>query len=275
MVAHDKRVLILCKTYPSPSATYAETSCVAGVDEGGNFVRLFPVPFRLIASDKQFKKWQWISAKMEKSRNDQRHESHKLYVDTIHCHDEPLPTNNNWEARRLVLDKLLVYSDFAALNADRESRGVTLALLRPARILGLDISPAGSPEWTEEEKAKLVSLQRQAELFDDTDMRSVAQLRKLPFDFHYRYACDTPQGTVTYKHKIVDWEVGALYWKVHRSHGKDWEQPFRHMLEAKLPADDLLFLLGTIHRFPDQWLIVSLIYPPRQQPVPEPQQTLF
>ena len=29
------RILILCKTYPSPSAKYAETSCVAGMDEEG------------------------------------------------------------------------------------------------------------------------------------------------------------------------------------------------------------------------------------------------
>jgi hypothetical protein len=212
---------------------------------------------------------------MEKSRNDKRPESHKLYVDTIHCHDGPLPTDNYWQARRLVLDKLPVYTDFAALDADRETRGVSLALLRPAHILGLDITPAGSPEWTEEEKAKLVSLQHQAELFDDTDMGSVAQLRKLPYDFHYRYACDTPLGQVTYKHKIVDWEIGALYWNVHRAHGNEWEQYFRNKLESELPAGDLMFLLGTIHRFPDQWLIVSLIYPPRQRPVPEPQGTLF
>jgi hypothetical protein len=30
-----------------------------------------------------------------------------------------------------------------------------------------------------------------------------------------------------------------------------------------LPELDLMFLMGTIHRFPNQWLIVSLIYPPK------------
>ena len=275
MASHERRVLILCKTYPSPSAKYAETSCVAGMDSDGKLIRLYPVPFRLIGDDKQFKKWQWITARLEKSKNDHRLESHKLYVDTISCDEVELPTDNYWLARRPWLDKLPVFGDFAALEEARQTQGTTLALLRPACIMKLEITPVACPTWTEEEKAKLVSLQQQAQLFDDTDTGSVAQLRKLPYDFHYHYECQAADGAQTYKHKIVDWEIGALYWNVHRRHGSNWEQPFRDKLETNLPAQDLMFLMGTIHRFPDQWLIVSLIYPPRQRPWQELQESLF
>lgn len=150
-----------------------------------------------------------------------------------------------------------------------------MALLRPGRIVKLDITPVSSPEWTEDEKANLVRLQQQEDLFDDTDKKSVAQLRKLPYDFHYRYECQTSEGLKAFRHKIVDWEIGALYWNVHRRHGAHWEKPFREKLEAFLPAQDLMFLLGTIHRFPDQWLVVSLIYPPKQRPWQELQESLF
>jgi hypothetical protein len=51
------RLLILCKTYPSPSSQYVETSCVAAMNEAGHLVRLFPVPFRLMEDENQFKKW--------------------------------------------------------------------------------------------------------------------------------------------------------------------------------------------------------------------------
>jgi hypothetical protein len=34
-------------------------------------------------------------------------------------------------------------------------------------------------------------------------------------------------------------------------------------LETDFARKDLLFLMGTIHRFPDQWLIVGIVYPPR------------
>lgn len=68
--------------------------------------------------------------------------------------------------------------------------------------------------WTEDEKGQAFRLQQQDDLFDDSDKGSVAQLRKLPFDFHYRYEYRTPAGTSEYRHKIVDWDIGALYLNV-------------------------------------------------------------
>jgi hypothetical protein len=82
-------------------------------------------------------------------------------------------------------------------------------------------------------------------------------------DFHYTYRPTEAAVATPHTHKIVDWEVGALFWKLHRSAPEDWEGPFRQKIEQKLPELDLMFLMGTIHRFPDQWLIVSLIYPPK------------
>jgi hypothetical protein len=274
MKSHVRRILVLCKTYPSPSAKYSETSCVAGMDESGQLIRLYPVPFRLIEDDKRFKKWQWISARLEKS-SDQRQESHKIFVDTIQCDKDTLPTNNHWQSRRVWLDKLPVYDSFEALEAARQTDGVTLALLKPKRIAALEIRPVASPDWSEEEKDKLLKMQLQGDLFSEDERKSITQLRKLPYDFYYRYECDTAHGPIEHTHKIVDWEIGALYWNTHRKHGQGWEKPFSAKLEDELPANDLMFLMGTIHRFPDQWLIVSLIYPPRQRPEPVLQESLF
>ena len=261
------RILILCKTYPSPSAKHAETSCVAGMDEKGHLIRLYSVPFRLIADDAQFKKWQWISARIEKSAKDHRPESHYLGVDTIECDWAPLSTRNNWRARCEWLEKLWIYEDFSELEPARLSTGATLAVLRPSKIVELEITPAEYPDWTDDEREKLIQLQKQGNLFEP-DLEKIAILRKLPFEFHYRYECIGPAGRAEYKHKIVDWEVGALYWNVRRAHGDRWEVPFRAKIETELPARDLMFLMGTIHRFPDKWLIASLFYPPRQPAEP-------
>jgi len=62
-----ERILILAKTYPSPSAQYVETSCVAGITQDGSMRRLYPVPFRMIEEGQQFKKWQWIDVRIEKA----------------------------------------------------------------------------------------------------------------------------------------------------------------------------------------------------------------
>jgi hypothetical protein len=230
--------------------------------EGGPLVRLFPVPFRLIGDDRQFKKWQWVNARIDKAPSDHRPESHKLFLDTVAPHGDPISPRNEWRARREQLTKIPIFDDFAALDTDRKNRGTTLGLLRPTEVLGLDITPVDKPDWTDKEKEKLLQHQRQAGLFDDADAKSIAMLRKLPFDFHYRYACAIGDEVREYRHKIVDWEAGALYWNCRRRES-NWEVAFRAKLELELPARDFMFLMGTIHRFPDQWLIVSLIYPPK------------
>ena len=107
-------------------------------------------------------------------------------------------------------------------------------------------------------------------------VQQVPTLEKIPFDFHYRYECDVDGKTSTYRHKLVDWEVGALYRRLRKQFGAaGWEKPFREKYEQELPGRDLHLLLGTIHRFPDQWLAVSVICPPKQQPEGLNQQTLF
>jgi hypothetical protein len=278
MATFTERVLILCKTYPSPSATYSETSCVAGVTDAGKLIRLFPVPFRLIADDQQFRKWQWITALVEKARDDHRPESHRIFVDKIECDPAPLPAGKEgWPHRMELLSKVPVYSDFAAVESARVANGTTLALLRPNRILGLEIKATKNSDWTDDEKAKLTQMQQQSSLFsDEENQRQVALLEKIPFDFHYRYECLVDGRPVTYKHKLVDWEAGALYRRLRKQYGADgWEKPFRDKYEQELPSRDLLLLLGTIHRFPDQWLIVSVFAPPKPQTEDERQAGLF
>lgn len=275
MVSRQARILILCKTYPSPSGKHTETSCVAGMHEDGQFIRLFPVPFRLIGDERQFKKWQWITARIEKATNDHRIESHRVFVDTIERDGDPISPKNGWQERRTHIEKNTIFSDFAALAESRIDRGSTIGILRPSKIIGLDITPTERPQWTPEEKQKLLRHQQQSGLFDETDAKNIATLKKLPFDFHYRYRCHSNGNYTEYRHKIADWEVGALFWNCRKKYGAKWEAPFRKKIETDLPATDLMLLMGTIHRFPDQWLIISLIYPPRPPSVPTPQGTLF
>lgn len=275
MASRKTRILILCKTYPSPSGKHVETSCVAGLEENGGLIRLFPVPFRLVRDDQQFRKWQWISARVEKAGNDRRPESHKIFVDTIDCSELPISTRSGWADRRAALGDVPLFQDFTTLEAMRQTDGITLGLLKPTSVVALDITPTERPDWTEEEHQKLIQHERQSGLFDTADARNLAKLRKVPFSFHYRYTCTVGDQTRSYRHKIADWEAGALYWNCRDAHGPDWETPFRKKMEADLPARDLMFLMGTIHRFPDQWLIVSLIYPPKPPSESSQQNFLF
>lgn len=244
-------LLILAKTYPSPSANYTETTCVAAINQQGVMRRIYPVPFRMLQNNQHFKKWQWISARIEKAHNDHRLESYKIYTDTITQKNE-LSTKNEWYERKEWINQIPKLQE---LN--------TLYLVQPTSIDSLEIVPESSPDWTDVQKEKLTRAQSQMSLFNKNEqIQPDVMLRKIPYKFYYHYTIDTPDGKLSQKHKIVDWEAGALYWNCFHSHGKNWEQPFRKKMEEDLPSKDLMFLLGNIQRFRDQWLIISLIYPP-------------
>src|SRR3546814_11580205 len=108
----------------------------------------------------------------------------KIYIDTILLEDGPLPTTDRWAARRRMLAKLATFTDFDTLNTARVSTGATLGILRPTRIVGLDITPVDNPDWTKEELQKLVQYQQQEGLFDDDDGRENPTPRHLHFSFH-------------------------------------------------------------------------------------------
>ena len=165
MALFRKKLLILCKTYPSPSSKHIETSCVAAMDEDGSLIRLYPVPFRLMDEESQFKKWQWIEADVEKKNDDHRPESHRIRADNLSVVGVPIPTDREWAQRRLWTDKLTCYSSFTEVDAARVSSGTTLALLKPGRIVALEIEKARHADWTDEERDKLVRAQQQGTLF--------------------------------------------------------------------------------------------------------------
>lgn len=273
---HEK-ILILAKTYPSPSAKYVETSCVAGINSDGEMRRLFPVPFRLMEDGKKFAKWQWIDVDVYKAKDDHRAESFKPYRDSIKV-GETLSPKKSWFQRRPWIERIPTTSDPDSMDSARIDHGVTLGLIKPRSIVSLEIVRAASPDWTDEERKKLTQAQMAGDLFSNEHdaQGDLATLRKMPYKFYYNYQCDGPNSEKCFKHKIVDWEASALYWRCFYDYGPNgWEEKFRLKLEDELSRKDLYFLMGTVHRFPDQWLIVSIIYPPKPTHVRNSHGSLF
>ena len=258
-----EELLILTKTYPSPSAQYRETTCVAAINNQGQMRRLFPVPYRLLDGSAQFKKWEWIHARLAVPDKDHRPESRRIDADSIERPGHILePKHGDWSERLRWIEPHFVPT-FAALEARRQASGQTLGFLRASKIRELKITPVKQADWTEADKIKLT----QDGLFDSVEIKKRQPLRKLPYDFHYTYECAGPGAPEVNTHKLTDWEIGALYWKCVTAYGpKGWEAKFRHRLETEFAQKDLIFLMGTIHRFPDHWLIVGIVYPPK--PVP-------
>lgn len=76
------RVLVTVMTYPTLSENHIETVCTAGFKENGEWIRIYPVPHRLLYKYnlKAYKKWQWIEVDLEKNPRDDRPESYHIVM---------------------------------------------------------------------------------------------------------------------------------------------------------------------------------------------------
>lgn len=251
-----KRVLITVRTYPSPSKKSIEASCTAGIDEQGNWIRLFPVPYRFLENDKRFKKYQYIEANVSKNHSDPRPESFRIDIDSIRILDEYLDTTDGWEKRKNAVFPLKSHS-LCSLKALRDqNKQPTLGFFKPKRISRLDIKP-DSAEWTESELASL----QQMSLFRDAPKQ---QLEKLPWTFSYDFYCEEPHCT---GHSLMctDWEMGASYLNWKKKYSRHWETKFRDRFETyMILGRDTHFFVGTVKNHPDKWIIIGLFYPPNK-----------
>ncbi len=157
--------------------------------------------------------------------------------------------------------------------ADMEQARLTSGTTLPCSALRVSwvstLPNSDEPDWTEAERKKLLQQQGQGKLFAAKDAAAIATLRKIPYDFHYRCTYVGSDGVeVEVRHKIPTGRRAHYIGMSKKKHRDNWIVPFRDMLERELPSKDLMFIMEEIHRFPDQWLIISLIYPPKR-PTPE------
>lgn len=199
------RVLITVKTYPIPSVRYDELVCTAGVNESGDFIRLYPIRFRDLPFSHRYRKYQWIEVDAEKhTGRDTRKESYRPREDTLKICGEPIPTQpDNWAQRaRYALAK--TSTSMEELHDLQRLDRTSLGVLRPKEIIDLEIS-RDEEDW----KPQFVEALKQQRLWDDRTATREPP-RKVPWKFHYRFNCDDNRCT-GHKMMIEDWEVGALY----------------------------------------------------------------
>lgn len=264
-----RKALIVVRTYPTPAKSGIEVSCTAAITDKGEWLRLFPVPWRLLGTDQRFRKYQWVELTITKAR-DPRPESYRLKQDGIKIISS-LSAVRDWKARKEIIFPLRAHC-LCCLVRQRDVQGhPTLGIFKPKRIECLAISPV-SPNWTTAQLAIL----RQGHLFIKNPK---AELEKIPFKFQYKFWCDDKDCT---SHTLIctDWEMGQSWRKWRSNYGDKWEQKFRGRYEAEMIGKyDTHFYVGTIHQHPHIWIIVGLFYPPKspqgpglfeQEPKPVP-----
>ncbi len=178
------RVLVTVKAYPSISTRYGEAICVAGVrldTPAPEWVRLFPVKYRDLPFERQFKKYEVITLDAQKHSTDQRIETWRPNVDSIK-RGEVIRAGGPWTARRRLVEPL-AGPTMCELARGRMggAGGVSLGLIRPARVRGIRVSLESA--W---------SVNQQATAGQGNLLTSKTELVKPGHAFSYSYVCEEP-----------------------------------------------------------------------------------
>ncbi len=254
----------LVKAYPALSRQYGEVSCVAGVEmaaDGPRWIRLYPVPFRSLDDDQQFRKYQPVRLRVETHRRDLRPETRRPDRDSIELRGEPVSSRNGWALRRRFVEPLMVAS-MCEISRDQRRDGTSLGVFRPGQIIDFKIEKASVDE-AKRQIAKAWSAQTSLldGLGSDERTNQLRELEQVPWTFRYRYQCDVA-GCRGHSQSIVDWEIAQFYRRVR--HFDDWRDRMRERWVDKVcGADrDTALFVGNMHQHPGSFLILGVWWPP-------------
>lgn len=253
----DLEVAISVMAYPAISTRHGEVVCVAGFQSGEglrpDWVRLFPFRVREMPEELRVRKWDLVKLRVKKS-SDTRPESFMPNMDSLQKVGH-ISADRNWEGRRRLVDphRGLTMADVVALH---RSDGRSLAVVEPGRILDLEVSSRSKSELSAQ-AAKAKAWAAQGELFSLAERKP---LEPIPFDFHFVVQYDDEKQPR--RLKLIDWEVNEAFRKYRRLYSDPAERIRNRWLNDVCgPTRDPVFLVGNQHRFPDQWLLLGIVWP--------------
>ena len=128
---------------PTLSKKYGETVCTAGVREDGSWVRLYPIPFRLLDYKDRYQKFDWIETRLVRNSKDPRPETFHL-ADTQQV--GRMETVDNWRERReLMLKQAKVYDRLEPLIEAAHARRSRMAAKMSTITSAFAFAPCGPP----------------------------------------------------------------------------------------------------------------------------------
>ena len=258
------QVLITVKTYPAPSARHGETVCIAGVRLDGaapSFIRLYPIPFRMLESSNQFAKYQVVEVPVtSRGTRDPRPESFEPDIDRITL-GEKIKTDRKWARRKELIEPLIGATTVCELIAKNREGSMadsiqSFGLIKPT-IKDMKVE-TGRP-WTPTQLQK-VRAATEPTLFNENGL---VELQPVPYSIKFSYKCQesTCRG---HKQELIDWELGAAGLKWPSSYGSETaskiEEKWAEMTDPT--KKDIHFYVGNQHQRRQTFSVCGLWSPP-------------
>ena len=257
--------MVLVKAAPVLTSELRETMCVAAMLLGPapEWIRLYPVPFRDLADDSKFRKYQEITVRAIRPSSDRRPESWT----PIHGSVRPgatLGPQHGWSTRRQRVAALGEHTMCDLLERNRSGSGPdtpSLAVVRAAAPPDLLITYRDQ-EQLDRWQQRADGIAAQQSLFDDPEAQRL-DFDIVPWRFRYSYHCLAPACN-GHKQTIVDWEAVALWRNVR--HHSDWQDLMKQKFvdEMWAPDRDAVLYVGNMEQRPWNFLILCVFWPPRE-----------
>jgi hypothetical protein len=230
----------LVKALPRPSRKYGETVCCAGVTLKREWKRLYPVRFRHLAEDQNFRRWELVQFKYRLPTQDRRVESCHVFEDTI------LPKGTISPNDRFgLLDPMLVPS-----TSEAKAGGGSLALVRP---LDVRFRWKKKPDaLIKSEIQTYVDAGRQGSIFDEGLTKFVPS----PYEFAFSFRDADGRHTL----RCGDWETHATFFKWRRQYGDvETLRKLTELYNDDYPRRGMVFALGNMAKRPQTWQLLGVI----------------
>lgn len=252
----QEEILIIVKVYPSPSKTYGEIVCTAGITIDGKWIRLYPVPFRDLPRNQQFHKFQWISARVSKAKEKlNRPESYKIDSASIKLLTR-ISDGSGWKEREKYFMPLVRPSLEDIIDQQKENN-ISLGIFKPKKVEDFIIEK-DNENWVPKKQGIL----GQNTLFNTN--RST--LEKIPYTFHYKFTCDDKRCP-GHNLIVLDWEAAESYRNFKRTY-KDEDLTLKKLKEKWLDfyfvKRESYFVVGTDSVF-GKFMILTVISPKRKE----------
>lgn len=250
MKQETEKIVVLVRATPEESRKHGYLVCVAGINEKGEFRRVYPFEFSYGEKLIGFKKKDRIEVVLTEPDNDQRRESRKqISYKNLHS-----PVEDE-ELRNILQSKV---SSIEKLKEENASLGVVKPELLDVKI--------------EINSTEIYDRQQYFNLMGDYLVEKREKV-KMPVELRYHFRCKNDPTCKGHQIILLDWELNELARNVMRENAnpKSIEEKIRYKFFDSMQERDLYFVLGTHFRF-KTWMIIGIFYLKKKD---EKQKNLF
>lgn len=269
-------VLVTVKATPQPSKSYGDTVCVAGLRIDGaqpEWIRLYPVPFRWLGSDSQFKKYSLLNVRVARRHRDSRPESYSPDVMSLTASD-PLKT---WAKRHEYVGLVEPTSTCDLIHAATNDHSApSLGLVYPNDVSGVSFEQ--HEPWTEEQIRTMQAMAKSDESALFGPAAPAPKVLTAPrLKMRYRYRCSS-RACGGHTGRNLDWELTAFQNKFRNLSGSELEAKIEERFLDALFADDREsgFFMGNFENPArrSRFSVLGVYWPEKEDTIAPPR-TLF